>query len=203
MLAKSATFFISAVFLFSVVIVDAQNRKCILQDNCEKCLLIDPACAWCTDRNYNLKKPRCMTESELQVAGCESVYQNKYVALEILENKALMDYSSSAISGSITGGSSASKSTLNSGSSSKTESSSSSAGGGSKSSSSQSGSSSNSAGSKSSSGQEANVIQIQPQRLKLSIAKGKESNCFEAFRYLHNKKYLYFNSHCINKCTSV
>lgn len=167
MFKKSAFQFIWAVFLISVVAVNAQNRKCILQDNCEKCLLIDPACAWCTDRNYNLKKPRCMTEPELLAAGCESVYQNKYVALEILENKALMDYSSSAISGSTSGGSSASKSK-----SSKTESSSSSAGGGSKYSSSQSSSSSGSAGSKSSSGKEANVIQIQPQRLKLSIAKG-------------------------------
>lgn len=82
---------ICAVFLISVSV--AQNRKCILQDNCEKCLLADPACAWCTDKNYNLKKPRCMTPDELVAASCESVYQNKYEALEILENRQNQDFS--------------------------------------------------------------------------------------------------------------
>lgn len=151
------------LLLVGVVAVTAQNRKCILQDNCEKCLLIDSACAWCTDRSYNLKKPRCMTPEELVAAGCESVYQNNYVALEVLENKALMDYSGSG------GGGSSSFSSSSNGTSS---SSSSSNGSDSSSSSSSSGSASSSSSKKGTTG-EANVIQIQPQRLKLSIAKGK------------------------------
>lgn len=182
------------VLIVLVTAVVAQNRKCILQDNCEKCLLIDPACAWCTDRNYNLKKPRCMTPEELVVAGCGSVYQNKYVGLEILENQALMDYSYEKAGGG-SSGSRNSSSTLTSSQSSSSGASESTSGGsvstssggsaasGSASGGSGSGSdvltgsgagstSSSSSSSGSSSSKHADVIQIQPQRIKLSIAKG-------------------------------
>lgn len=142
--------------LLLAVLAAAQNRKCILQDDCEKCLLADPACAWCTDRNYNLKKPRCMTPDELIAASCDAqfVYQNNYVALEILENKDLRDYSITKGDGSSSGKTSSSTSgtSSSSGSSSSSSSSSSSGGNGLHS--------------------DAQVVQIQPQRVKLSIAKG-------------------------------
>lgn len=163
MIKGSVLLFVCIVVLV-VSRVDGQSRKCILQDDCEKCLLIDPACAWCTDRNYNLKKPRCMTEEELLAAGCESVYQNKYVGLEIIENKALMDYSVTS-SGSFRG--SAANSTSSGSFSSRTETSGSSSGGASRTGATEGGSDPEVVQ------VEANVIQIQPQRLKLSIAKGK------------------------------
>lgn len=186
---KTSSTFVLLVLVTAVV---AQNRKCILQDNCEKCLLIDPACAWCTDRNYNLKKPRCMTPEELVVAGCGSVYQNKYVGLEILENQALMDYSyekagggsSSSRNSSSTSSQSSSSGTLESTSGSSVSSSSGGSGAsGSASGGSGSGSgvltgssagSTSSSSSSSGSSEHVDVIQIQPQRIKLSIAKGKK-----------------------------
>lgn len=151
MLAKSIL--ICIVYLAAVVI--AQNRKCIVQDNCEKCLLIDSACAWCTDRNYNLKKPRCMTIEELNLAGCKSVYQNNYVGLEILENNELRDYSFANGGGKFSSNSSSSSFSASASSASSNINNQKQGGG--------------------QDGQEAvaSVIQIQPQRLKLSVAKGK------------------------------
>lgn len=79
-----------------VVLVHGQNRRCILQDTCEKCLTADPSCAWCTDRNYNMKKPRCMTPDELLSANCGQGqwFQRKVESISVLENKESRDYSS-------------------------------------------------------------------------------------------------------------
>lgn len=70
----------------------AQAQQCVTHETCGKCLSADLSCSWCTDPNYDMRKPRCLTIPNLIAANCTKYFENKPPIMNLVENKENHDF---------------------------------------------------------------------------------------------------------------
>ncbi|GAB0094468.1 Integrin beta [Sergentomyia squamirostris] len=84
------------IFLLIILCVPEffASSICVSQSDCGGCLHADMSCSWCTDRNYDMRKVRCMTKSDLINSGCREnfILSNEGHKIEYLKNEPPSDF---------------------------------------------------------------------------------------------------------------
>lgn len=85
---------LALLLVTSFVLVHGNSRYCVNQDSCDKCLNQHAKCAWCSDRQYDMRRARCMTETDLLEANCrkEFIQINKHNPMRITKDDDLRDF---------------------------------------------------------------------------------------------------------------
>ncbi|XP_059617120.1 integrin beta-nu [Phlebotomus argentipes] len=75
----------------------AGSSICITHSDCGGCLHADMSCSWCTDRNYDMRKVRCMTKADLIASGCRAdfILSNVKHKVEYVRNENPVDFTKS------------------------------------------------------------------------------------------------------------
>ncbi|KAG5683512.1 hypothetical protein PVAND_012786 [Polypedilum vanderplanki] len=83
-----------SLLIIKIVLVNANSKYCVNQDTCDKCLNQHPTCAWCSDRLYEMRRARCMTEKDLLEANCrkEFIQINHYEPMSNVRDDDLRDF---------------------------------------------------------------------------------------------------------------
>lgn len=73
------------------------GELCLLYESCGKCLTADPICSWCIDSNYDMKKPRCGTQSRLEALNCKDIYYNTPTQINVQQNNTTHDFTKDSL----------------------------------------------------------------------------------------------------------
>lgn len=87
-------YFLTFLLITGIVLVNANSKYCVNQDTCDKCLNQHIKCAWCSDRQYDMRRARCMTESDLLGGNCrrEFIQINKQNPMNVTKDDDLRDF---------------------------------------------------------------------------------------------------------------
>uniref|UniRef100_A0A1L8DLQ6 Integrin beta n=2 Tax=Nyssomyia neivai TaxID=330878 RepID=A0A1L8DLQ6_9DIPT len=87
----------SCQFLLFIQYSFGGSSICVAQNDCGSCLHADISCSWCTDRNYDMRKVRCMIRSDLIASGCsnESILSNVKHTPKYIKNDDHVDFTKS------------------------------------------------------------------------------------------------------------
>uniref|UniRef100_A0A7G3AML4 Integrin beta n=1 Tax=Lutzomyia longipalpis TaxID=7200 RepID=A0A7G3AML4_LUTLO len=88
---------ILCIFLIFIEFSFGGSSICVSQNDCNGCLYADVSCSWCRDRNYDMRKVRCMIKSDLIASGCreEFILSNGENEVNYIKNDDHVDFTKS------------------------------------------------------------------------------------------------------------